>query len=467
MLYRMFQEPEEVDVDVIAAKLDHAQAQQRSAIRRQPTVRHFRYSGSAARERVRERIISRDLDDEDRREELQIAQIEAELARLRSRRQRHRDNSATNAEADNAWRDADELLQSSRSSFRDEDALNGGSYPPRLRDTRLPRPDRQSGLRFEVGVSTSPRRRRLLSPPSSSGSGRHATDALNPGGSNFLRQLDQEPDDLTPGFAPARYYESADTRGLETPPPETWESLPPLSRSMGRPERPSQRGVDGLGDRHRSPTPDPTAEEETWAHLLTQMDDGRSTANTSFASNGDSNGRSRGSNTTAATSFGEIPNDDSCDLDMPPGISEETARYLREQHRSREQRPRRNLEPDGPVMTGEQGLRMHENRLRQRSTESRPPEGRRATAQMQMQMIQHIMERFGTREDVPDDWWTIMGWDSERDHSTTTPPTSDRRLLNAEEVMQELNSLRAEAAADSDTRVETTVPDAGTARLEH
>lgn len=438
----MFREPEEVVAEAVAAKLDQAEAQQRSAIRRQPTVRHSRYSTSAARERIRERISERThRNDQGRHEELQIAQMEAEIGRLRAlQRRRARDGqNSPLADTETAWRDAEELLSTSR-SIREEDT----TLPP-LRHARLPRPDRQSSLRFEVGApqsgSSSPRRRRLLSPPSSSGSGRNGPDGPVP--------FDQDPDNLTPGFAPARYYANMDTRGLETPPPETWESsLPPLSRSSRRPDRPPHRGIDGLGDRYRSPSPDPAAEEETWAHLLDTMQGGRSSANTSFASNGDSVSRSRASQTTAATSFGEIGVDETCDLDLPIGITEEIARDIREEHRTRERRERRDhSEPDGPLLTGPQALRQHEALTRQRSMRDRPAPAQRdrARASAQVQMIHHLMQDFEARgEPFPDNLWAIMGLDEQAQANimTTTTSGNERRLRTAEEMMQQLTSQR-------------------------
>jgi hypothetical protein len=384
---------------------------------------------------------------------------------MRQDLQRNRDR-----QSESSWRDAEELLQSARPSYRDEeDTSDTNMHPPRLRNTRLPRPDRQSSLRFEMSAqqsrSVSPRRRRLLSPPSSSGSGRNIPDHHVEDG---ILWLDRDPENLTPGFAPARQPDEVDRRGLETPPPETWESsLPPLSRSSRRPERPSHRPADGLGDRRRSPTPDPSAEEETWAHLLHTMDDNRSSATTSFASTRGSNVRSQDSQTTLATSFGEIGNDDSCDLDLPTGITEEIARDIREEHRSRERRQRRNhSEPDGPIMTGAQGLRQHEARMRQRTTASRPTAGPRASAQIQM--IQQIMERFGEGE-LPDDWWRIMGWENDREPSTVTPSSTDGR--SQDEIMQEMlleqrarrqtqrQQASQEAAPASETRAEAAVPD--------
>ncbi len=280
-------------------------------------------------------------------------------------------------------RDTIDLVRQSTDMFRDEaenlDVSTRAPSPVR----RLPRPTRESNLRFEVGQSrsVSPRRLRLMSPPSSSGSGRNVPDG----------PLLEEPGNLTPGFAPARgpYHHRLDEDEMPTPPPETWEaSYPPLRRVGRLSPRPASR-LDGLGDRRRSPSPE--NEEETWANLLTTMDDGSTTTATSFTS--DSNTRSRSSQNTA-TSFGEIGQiDDSCDLDLPSGITEEDVRHIREQHR-RTQRD----EPDGPVMTGEEGLRQHQTRRYRRA---------------ELGMFQSILERMQRREEVPDEWWAAVGLTSD------------------------------------------------------
>lgn len=420
----MFQESDEAIAQDAAAKLDRAAATQRSTIRRQPTVRPSRYTSSGARERIRDRYHSGGRSDPDMVAELQIRQMEAEIARLRNRRSNGRDQNTS-------LRDAEALVQQSRSTFPEDE--NEERSDARTRRLHLPRPNRESSLRFEVSAprssSLSPHRlssrssqphrhtsifsppnrlSSLLSPPSSSGGGQTLPDGPSP--------PDESPT-LTAGFAPA-WYDEDQQRSLDlTPPPETWESsLPPLNRWARRPEHPPHRSIDGLGDRHRSPSPDLNAEEETWANLLTTLEPGRSSTATSFASNGDPGSRSRNSQSTMATSFGEIGADDGCDLDLPSGITEEIAREIREQHRSRDRQHRRNGEPDGPIMTGEQGLRMHEARVRQ-AREAR--EGSR-----QIQMIQQIMERYGSREDVPDDWWTIVGWD---DDGGSEPPRAQSR----------------------------------------
>lgn len=74
-------------------------------------------------------------------------------------------------------------------------------------------------------------------------------------------------------------------------------------------------------------------------------------------------------------------------------------------------------------------------------------------------MIQQIMERFGTREEVPDEWWAIMGLENDRDQDSTTPATVEQPLVTAEEVMQELSSQR-ELETGDDMRADTTAQEA-------
>ena len=391
----MFREPDEVIAEEAAAKLDRAAATQRSAIRRQATVR----PGRQARERRREVERSADRYNERRHDpqmelmeltsgrdharhaDLHIAQLEAELERLRNIRLRQRMRPDQSSRA--SLRDAADLMRQSRDMFGDDEGNVNVSTRAPSPVRRLPRPTRESNLRFEVGQSrsVSPRRLRMLSPPSSSGSGRHLPHG----------PLLEDPGNLTPGFAPALgpFRDSHREDEIPTPPPETWEgSYPPLRRVGHLSPRPVSR-VDGLGDRRRSPSPE--NEEETWANLLTTMDDGSTTAATSFAS--DYNTRSRSSQNTT-TSFGEIGQvDDSCDLDLPLGITEADVHHIRQMHR----RMQRN-EPDGPVMTGEQGLREHQREQQTRRY-------RRA----ELGMFQSILARMQRREDVPDEWWAAVG----------------------------------------------------------
>ena len=380
----MFQEPHDEVVVTAAAKLDRAAAQQRSAIRGQATVRPGRQRD--ARERIRDRERSRDIE---QRAELHIAQLETELARWRDiRRQRSRlDHNIHNS------RDVADLLRQTRETINeDDDTVTTRVSSPRA---HLPRPTRESNLRFEVeqsgsvsprrirlpselGRSVSPQRSRLLSPPSSSEGNRNVPDGL---------VLDDTP-------RPTRVRQSiwSSDEDLPTPPPETWEaSYPPLRRVGHLSPRPTPR-VDGLGDRRRSPTPDNQEEEETWVNnLLTTMEDQNSSTATSFAS--DSVTRPRSSQNTS-TSFGEIGQlEDGCDLDLAPGITEEDARAIREQHR----RERRS-EPDGPIMTGQEGLRQHQERQRR-------------ARRVDLGIFQELLERLGRGEEIPDEWRAAIGLD--------------------------------------------------------
>ncbi|RMZ75037.1 hypothetical protein DV737_g5501, partial [Chaetothyriales sp. CBS 132003] len=356
----MFQEPDDVIAEDAASKLDRAAAQQRSTIRRQATVRPGRYQHSE-RERRAERRRA-----EERSSDLHyVAQIETEPERLRSIRVRQHNRMDRGY---GSFREAMDLLRHGRERSGDveeNETATRASSPVR----RLPRPMRESGLRFEVSAprsgsgSVSPHRLRLLSPPSSSEDSRNVRDG----------QLEEIP----------------------TPPPESWESSYPPLRRVGR-LSPRPARVDGLGDRRRSPSPD--AEEETWVTMLTTMDDTRSnSAATSFAS---SVGRSRSSQNTF-TSFGEIGQaDDGCDLDLPSGITEDDVREIREEHRRERRR-----QPDGPLSTAEaparQGLRQHEQGLRQHE--------QRRTRRVELGLFQDILERMQRREEIPDEWWAAVG----------------------------------------------------------
>ncbi|RMZ86949.1 hypothetical protein DV736_g5821, partial [Chaetothyriales sp. CBS 134916] len=348
----MFQEPDDVIAEDAASKLDRAAAQQRSTIRRQATVRPGRYHHSERERRAERRRAEEQISD------LHYAQLETELERLRPIRVRQRNRMDRDY---GSFREAMDLLRHRREPSGDgeeNEAATRAVSPVR----RLPRPMRESGLRFEVSAprsgsgSVSPHRLRLLSPPSSSEGNRNMPDG-------------QEEE-------------------MPTPPPESWEtSYPPLRRVGRLSPRPAR--VDGLGDRRRSPSPD--AEEETWVTMLTTMDDTRSnSAATSFAS---SIGRSRSSQNTF-TSFGEIGQaDDGCDLDLPSGITEDDVREIREEH----QRERRR-EPDGPVSTAEaaaeQGVRQHEQRR---------------TRRVELDLFRDILERMQRREEIPDEWWAAVG----------------------------------------------------------
>ncbi|RMZ78857.1 hypothetical protein DV738_g3669, partial [Chaetothyriales sp. CBS 135597] len=297
----MFQEPDDVIAEDAASKLDRAAAQQRSSIRRQPTVRPGRYQ-HFERERRAERRRP-----EDWTSDMQYAQLEAELERLRSIRLRSQ-NFMDREQG--SFREAMDLLRQRRES--PPSSSEGSRNMPHGRRGRLLGPE-LGPVEDELGRSD------------------HHGHPHHPHGAARL----------TPGFAPAQGAQPDRARPEEeiaTPPPESWEGFYPPLRRVGRlSPRPAQ--VDGLGDRRRSPSAD--VEEETWVTMLTTMDDTRTnSAATSFASSAD---RTRSSQNTQ-TSFGEIgQGDDGCDLDLPSGITEDDVREIREEHRREQGR-----EPDGP-----------------------------------------------------------------------------------------------------------------------
>lgn len=463
----MFREPEEIAAEQAAAKLDHLAATRRSTIRRESTVRPARHSSSRSLlDRIREARREPAIEQRNstfsprphREAETEAYNLETELERLRSIRQRHRARAsqldrefARRANSDyirpepEYRHDMDlEILTRLRAtvdnvSLTDANSDIGveillseplDSVPP-----LLPRPARESGLRFEVAASSQseseqPRRTRILGsgamrvPISSAG---RRPDA---GGSPYsltalmAASVDGEDDEdenpsLTPGFAPAngpfrptsqplenRRPRRSDTVPvdalLDTPPPETIEVFyPPLRRVNHLSPRPlavpGQR-VDGLGDRLRSPSPASDGpEEENWENLLNTMEPGRSSTATSFlSSRSDSRSGSNQSSqaTTAATSFGEIGGDDSCDLDLPSGITEEDVREIRARHG----RLRRDPPP--------------------RQEESIHEELRRDLARgneriLELEVFGVILDRMQRREDIPDEWWAAVGLSSD------------------------------------------------------
>lgn len=405
------------------AKVDRSAALRRSTIRRETSVRPGRdnVSNQSATERIiarsrtqnmrriRERLLQ-----EDQQVELEISRLQGELAQLEESRRRNRARAAETRARERAERDGlrTALTQAYDTNTIDQDTSAGeaASSAETVRQ-HLPRPSRESNLRFEVPVSrsSSPWRYQVLartsipSPPHSSGS-EHRNRSIPDGPLPF----DESPmPALTEGFAPAQQPPADanisqlpprvedDTQGLETPPPETWEaSYPPLRRVNHMSPRPLPR-VDGLGDRRRSPSPSSSLlEEDTWATLLTNLDaeHASSTTSTSFVSTQpDTQTRSgRSSQNTTTTSFGEIgSSDEACDLDLPPGITEEDVLEMRARHR-----PHR--EHSG-VMTGRQGLQEHRDRIQSR-------------------LLRAILDRARRQEEIPDEWWATVGLSSEIDH---------------------------------------------------
>lgn len=420
----MYRDPDEVTVEENAAKVERAAAIRRSAIRRESTVRPHRYAhpNIPARRELAEltpdgqqphRSPFVDANDE-------IQHLEAELERLRRHRILTHTRRGTNSGlATVAPRDV--ALHASNVS----DLAN-----------QLPR---ESALRFELGPrgpsrsgTTSPRRHRILrdrwvsqhslpSPPDS-------IDSSGPvralGGSRFM--VPDGPIDVEEGytrdFAPARGsynrtpqpsegrnrviiehssenlespLPTSDTPA-DTPPAETWEaSYPPLRRVGHLSPRP-RSSYDGLGDRRRSMSPSSLASagsmvnEDHWETLLTTINDDPLHYQSSFDSaHSNSEPDSNRSTQTAATSFGEIGSiDDTCDLDLPQGITEDDVREIRERHRG----SRSQAQPTTRRMP----------RRSEQTSSGLESEG-------EMAMFQNLLTHFSRRNDISDEWWAAAG----------------------------------------------------------
>ena len=423
-VHSMFREPDEIAAEQAAAKLDQIAAAGRSTIRRESTVRPGRSSLSRSLiDRIRDSrretgSDARSSQSRSHRDGLRdIHDLDTELERLRRQRQRQR---ATGARLDRdlaresngdyvrpepeprSSTDA-ELLSRLRSdpgsaTLLDEPnaALSFETLLPDSHETvshHLPRPSRESGLRFEVGASDSDRlwptrnsthRARVSSPlPSWYHAGDHANE-------NTYRPVGQ----MTPSRIPV-------DGPIDTPPTDgASSSYPALSRvnhSSPRPLHQSTTATDGLGDRVRSPSIGPEEPvEENWATLLNTMDSGRSSATTSFmSSRSDSRSRSNRSSqaTTMTTSFGEIAADDSCDLDLPSGITEDDVREIRARHGRL--RPSSTTHPARPEDIMHQALQGDSSRGNDRMLE--------------LEVFGVILERMQRREEIPDEWWAAVG----------------------------------------------------------
>ena len=463
----MFREPEEIAAEQAAAKLDHLAATRRSTIRRESTIRPARHSSSRSLldrmrlDRIREsrrdpaiefRAIP--LSPRPHRDhETEAYDLETELMHLRSIRQRHRDHAnqldrefSRRANSDyirpepEYRHDLDlELLSRLRATVDNVSFTDGNSdldveillsEPLDSVPQHLPRPARESGLRFEVAASSQseseqPRRTRIFgsratrvqSPPA----GRRLGVGASPYSVAAQRSALEDGDDdenensaLTPGFAPAngpfrpasqppddrrpRRSDAVPVDGLIETPPEGFEAFyPPLRRVNHLSPRPvsiSGQQVDGLGDRRRSQSPDSDPHgEENWENLLTTMEPGRSSTATSFmSSSSDSRSGSNQSSqaTTVATSFGEIGGDDSCDLDLPSGITEEDVREIRARHGRLRRDP-----PPRPEESTHEELRRDLARGNERILE--------------LEVFGVILDRMQRREDIPDEWWAAVG----------------------------------------------------------
>jgi hypothetical protein len=95
------------------------------------------------------------------------------------------------------------------------------------------------------------------------------------------------------------------------------------------------------------------------------------------------------------TSFGEIGGDDSCDLDLPSGITEEDVRAIRARHG----RLRRELGPDG--LEPDDFMRERLERGLSRGNEH----GRL----LELEIFGVILDRMEMREEIPDEWLAAVG----------------------------------------------------------
>ncbi|EXJ68267.1 uncharacterized protein A1O5_08882 [Cladophialophora psammophila CBS 110553] len=445
----MFQDPDEVAGEQPAAKLDQIAAAARSSIRRESTVRPGRLAASRraaierAREQVEERLRREREADEvlnnyantfprsrSQRDPPENAQdSDTEAGRIRSIRMRSRLRTlgqvlARRANTESEPRsDMDVALLSrprGESGARTRDDLASDfifdtfmSESEEAGPQPLPRPLRESGLRFEVGVtsqseSESSRRPRFFNPRStrvsSPSRSRRPPWSFSVHRPVFADAEDEEND--------SAYRSTSQPRGLgrgpgdtaiSTPPPESLEAAyPPLRRVdhiSPRPLGESRPRVDGLGDRLRSPSPMSDGPvEENWANLLNTMESGRSSTATSFlSSRSDSGiGSNQSSQATTATSFGEIGGDDSCDLDLPSGITEEDVREIRARHGR--------LQRDPPHHLRRPETR---NELVSEANQSEPARGNERVLELEVLTI--ILDRMQRREEIPDEWWAAVG----------------------------------------------------------
>jgi hypothetical protein len=432
----MFKEPEEIAAEQAAAKLDQIAATRRSTIRRESTVRPGRSSSSRSlidriRESRREAAnTSSNTSSRSQRDGLRdIHDLDAELDRLRRQRQRAR---ASTRDRESSVRVNSGFVRPEAPEPRNEidDELlsrlhtNPGNIGfDALRSTfgfgvllseatesvpqHLPRPARESGLRFEVGAtsqsesepSRQPRpasaRPRLASPP------RVRRYPQFDSSAPALEDEDEIENAYMSRSEPRRPERIPVDGPIVSPSMESFEAAyPPLRRVNHFSPRPlgsPSARLDGLGDRLRSPSPlNDVPIEENWANLLDTMEPGRSSTATSFlSSRSDSRiGSNRSSQATSmTTSFGEIVADDSCDLDLPSGITEEDVREIRAQHgRLRREPASHSARPDDLVHEAlQRDLARGNERI------------------LELEVFGVILERMQRREDIPDEWWAAVG----------------------------------------------------------
>ncbi|EXJ58576.1 hypothetical protein A1O7_06003 [Cladophialophora yegresii CBS 114405] len=425
----MFREPEELAVDEAAAKLDRIAAAGRSTIRRESTTRPRRFSSSRSLiDHIlgsrREAALSENNPSRPSREQ----ELDAELGRLRRQRQRARvhqrdreiarrigtDNlrpepeSRSDVDVDLLSRLRTDFGTATRDELHPEFALD--TLLPNTQESisqHLPRPSRESGLRFEVGATSQSNSQhsrpprmpaRRSTPPGS----RRARRSYRPSFADPEEEDDEENEnDYHSGSESLRPERIPEDGPITSPPPERQDGpYPPLRRVnhfSPRPwENPASR-FDGLGDRNRSPGPtNDEPVEENWANLLSTMEPARSSTATSFMSTrSDSrNGSNRSSQaTTMTTSFGEIGGDESCDLDLPSGITEDDVREIRARHGRLPRDLDRNLVGTEGVMR--QGPPRDISRGNDRTLE--------------LELFGVILERMQRREEIPDEWWAAVG----------------------------------------------------------
>jgi hypothetical protein len=419
----MYRDRDEDTLEDNVAKVERAAALRRSTIRREPSVRPRRYAQPPGPSRELAELVP----DRQRPHRSPFVDANDEIQHLEAELEQFRHRILTNTRP--VPRTSRELASMMRVNPQDV-ILRATNARDRV--DLLPR---ESALRFELGPgatrsgATSPRRHRvsrdswtnhrtLPSPPHSiESSGRvrapRGGRAIVPDG-----PLDAY-DGYTRSFAPARgpyngtpqpsegtsrvevERNSENTAGQQPAPeasddapPETWEASYPPLRRVGRLSTRPRSSYDGPENRRRSMSPrSPTSpgesvvNEDHWETLLTTINDDALRHQSSFDSTRSNSERdSHQSTQTAATSFGEIGSaDDTCDLDLPQGITEEDVREIRERNRS-------------SIQT-HSGVSL-ERQLREVIVET--PGG-------EMAMFQNLLSRLVQREDIPTEWWSAAG----------------------------------------------------------
>ena len=419
----MYRNPDEVKEEDTVVKVERAAAARRSTIRRaSSTVQPRRYArpnlppGRQLADLISERQRPHRSPFVDANDEIQ--HLEAELEQFRHRILTHTRRESSRGLASVAPQDV--VIHNTH--------INGLV-------NQLPR---ESALRFEVGPrgparsgATSPRRHRisrdswvnrrtLPSPPYSLESSGRVREPIR-GQANVPDGPLNADEGYTRDFAPASgpYSETPQpSEGMhraivehssenpeaqqhsiqtsaDTPPPETWEATYPPLRRVGHLSPRPISSYGGLDNRRRSMSPrspvsptDSIVNDDHWETLLTTINDDN-LIHESYLDSTRSNSEpdSNRSTQTAATSFGEIGSvDDTCDLDLPQGITEADVREIRE--RNRESRSQVQ-----PAISVERQLR---------EVISNTPGG-------EMAMFQNLLSRLAQRDDIPTEWWSAAG----------------------------------------------------------